>query len=343
MMKKVLVTGGSGFLGLHILFQLLQKNYQVTTTIRSEKSKKRVLDTLMANGSTNLNRLSFVKADLSADDNWSEAMSGQDYVLSVASPVFFGKIKNESEAIKPATEGIMRILKFAQAAQVKKVVMTSNFGAVGFSKKAGPGVVTTENDWTDVNMPGLSVYEKSKLIAERTAWKYIRRPDVDLEFTTVNPVAIYGPSLNDHVSGSFGLLENILSKKAIVDLPLNVIDVRDVADIHIRAMENPQANGHRFIATDDGQITLRQIADLIRKNRPELADLLSTKVISQRLIKIMAIFSKRAREGQVMLTMNRNVSNESARDILGWKPLTNNEETILMAVDAMEKNKLIEP
>ena len=341
-LETVLVTGGTGFVGKHIILQLLQKGYRVKTTVRSLTSKDNVTDALRSNGITSLRELSFIETELTKDDNWEEAMIGCKYVLSVASPVFFEHPENEAEAVRPAVEGICRVLKFAKQAGVKRVVMTSNFGAVGFSN-TDKKTVTTEADWTDTNMKGLSVYEKSKTLAERAAWDFIRREGGALEFAVINPVAIYGPSLDEHLSGSFHLLENLLdgSMKVVPHLPLNVVDVRDVADLHIRAMICPEAGGERFIATADGQITLSQIARLLKEKRPDVSRKVSTLTIPDRMIRLAAPFNSRAGEAAVFLRMNRNVSNRKARQILGWKPLAGQEQAILEAVDSMIKFNLI--
>ncbi len=235
--KLILVTGGSGFVGGHCIVQLLQKGNNVRTTLRSLKSKNKLIETLNANGISYLDNLSFIEAELTKDNNWADAMNGCEYVLSVASPVFFEMPKDENEAIRPAVEGILRVLKFARNAGVKHVVMTSNFGAVGFNQ-TDKNRETTEADWTDTDLKGLSIYEKSKLLAERAAWEFIKKEGGNLEFATVNPVAIFGPSLNEHISGSLDIIKNLLdgSMKAIPPIPLNIIDVRDVADLHIRAM-----------------------------------------------------------------------------------------------------------
>lgn len=344
MSENVLVTGGTGFVGAQIIFQLLQKGYNVKTTLRSISSKNKVIDTLKSNGITNFDNLAFVEADLSKDDNWEEAMEGCDYVLSVASPVFMTIPKDENEAIRPAVEGIVRILKAARNASVKRVVMTSNFGAVGFSNK-NPDTPTTEADWTDPNEKGLSVYEKSKLLAEHAAWDFIKNEGGNLEFATINPVAIWGPALSAHISGSFEILEHLLdgSMKVIPNIPLNIVDVRDVADLHIRAMTNPNANGQRFIASADGQISMPEIAALLRNKIPEVAKKVSTRTIPNGLLYIAALFNnKQAKEATLFLRMSRNVSNEKAKKILGWKPIANNEEVILTSINSMVKFKIIE-
>ncbi|WP_163652077.1 aldehyde reductase [Listeria sp. PSOL-1] len=338
MKEQVLVTGGTGFMGLHIIFQLLKGGYRVKTTVRSLARKDEVLATLSRNGIQHLEELTFIEADLSSDEHWEEAMKGCSYVLSVASPVFFDIPKNEDEAIRPAVEGILRILKAASKADVKRVVMTSNFGAIGFSNK-DLNTVTTEKDWTDEFEKGLSIYEKSKLLAEKAAWDFVEKEN-ELELVTINPVAVFGPSLNRHVSESFNLLKMLINPntKRIPNLPLNVVDVRDVADLHIRAMTNPKAAMQRFIASSDGEISLLEIAQLIKRNRPELADQVVTKTVPNWQIKLASLFSKHAKEGRLFLEMNRQVSNSKAKELLEWQPISTKEEAALLAVDSLEKN-----
>jgi nucleoside-diphosphate-sugar epimerase len=338
MAETVLVTGGTGFVGTHIILQLLEKGFDVKTTLRSIDSKNKVIDTLRANRINVFDKLAFVEADLSVDDHWKTAMDGCDYVLSVASPVFFDIPKDENAVMRPAVEGIQRILRAARDTGVKRVVMTSNFGAVGFSKK-NPALVTTEQDWTDVHEKGLSAYEKSKLLAERAAWDFIKNEGGGLTFATINPVAIMGPSLSEHFSGSFGLLTNLWNNKtkAIPNLPLNIVDVRDVADLHIRAMTDPNASGQRFIASADGQISMLEIAKLIKLKRPDVAGNIPSKAVPNWIIHFASLFNAHAKEGSLLLKMSRNVSNEKAKNILGWKPIANNEEIILASVDSMIK------
>lgn len=334
--ERVLVTGGTGFTGMQIILQLLQKNYPVRTTLRNLKSKEQLIETLRSNGITRLDRLSFAETTLTGDDNWEAAMESCPYVLSVASPVFFERPKNEKEAIRPAVEGILRILTFAKKSGVKRVVMTSNFGAVGFSQ-TNKNRITTEADWTDPGLKGLSVYEKSKMLAEKAAWRFIKNNGGDTELTVINPVAILGPSLNAHVSGSFQLLEHLLNgfMKAIPDIPLNIVDVRDVADLHIRAMNHPKAGGQRFIASADGQITLPEIAALLKNKKPEVSGKVSSKKMPDRILKVASLFNENAKEAVMLQRVNRNVSNAKAKNILGWKPIATQEQAILASVESM--------
>ena len=338
----VLVTGGSGFVGMQIVLQLLKDGYHVRTTLRSIKGKDKIIETLKANGIVSLDRLSFIEAELTKDDNWEKAMEDCKYVLSVASPVFFGIPKNENEAIRPALEGIIRVLKFARDAGVKRVVMTSNFGAVGFSQ-TDKSRETTEADWTDVHLKGLSIYEKSKLLAEQAAWEFIRKEGGSLEFATINPVAIFGPSLNGHISGSLDILKNMLDGtwKAIPPIPLNIIDVRDVAILHIQAMESPNASGQRFIASADGQMSMPEIAAFLKRTRPEVAGNVATRKIPVFILKLGALFNEQARQGAMFVNINRRVSNAKAKNLLGWKQITSIEQTILASVESMIEFDLI--
>lgn len=340
--ETVLVTGGTGFVAMQIILQLLKKGYNVRTTVRNLKSSQKVKDALKANGINSFESLSFIQTELTKDENWEKAVQGCAYVLSVASPVFFDKPKDEEEAIRPAKEGILRVLKFAKNAGVKRVVMTSNFGAIGFTQ-FDKNRLTIEEDWTDTKNKAVSVYERSKTLAERAAWDFIKTEGGCLEFVVINPVAILGSSLDSHVSGSFHLLENLLNgtMKAVPNISLNVVDVRDVADLHIRAIETPEANGNRFIASADGQISLPQIAELLKNKRPEISNKVSLRKLPNSVLKIGSLFNSQAKEGVLLSKMNRNISNQKARNILKWHPIGTQEETILASVDSLVKYKLI--
>jgi nucleoside-diphosphate-sugar epimerase len=341
--ETVLVTGGTGFVAMQVVLQLLEKGYRVRTTLRSLNHTDKVLSALRKSGMTAFDDLSFIETELTSDDNWFEAMDGCKFVLSVASPVFFYVPKDENEAIRPAVEGILRVLKFAQLAGVKRVVMTSNFGAVGFSQ-TDKQRKTTESDWTDTNTKGLSIYETSKTLAEKAAWDYIKNNKGGLEFATINPVAILGPSLDSHVSGSFHLLQHLLdgSMKAIPNIQLNVVDVRDVADLHIRAMASPKASGQRFIASADGHISMPEIASLLKLKYPELSQKVSLKSLPGWVLRFASLFNGKAKEGLLLMKMNRNVSNAKAKQLLNWKPIATQEQTIIAAVESIIKYKLID-
>lgn len=335
MNEKVLVTGGNGFLALHIIKKLLEKNYQVRTTLRTLNKKEQVLTALKNNQVPHLEQLSFIQADLTQDTNWQAAMKDVTYVLSVASPVFVNQNKSDTEIFETATQGTLRIIKAAEHAGVKRVVMTSNFGAVGFSNKNSHHL-TDENDWTNPNEPGLSLYEKSKLVAEKSAWDYLKQTHSSLEFTTINPGAILGPTLDQHISGSFSIIENLIngSSKFVPNIKMNLADVRDVAEMHILAMANPAAIGQRFIAISDQAIAMPEIAKLIRAKHADLRQVAKYKIPGW-LIKLAALFNQTAKEGRLFLEINHHVSTQKARVLLNWQPKYHNRDIILSAVDAI--------
>lgn len=336
--EMVLVTGGTGFVGVHCILQLLQKGYNVKTTVRNLKRKAEVLEMLKNGGIEAFDNLSFIAADLTKDDNWNEAVKGCKYVLHVASPIFLALPKDENEMIRPAVDGALRVLKAARDAGVKRVVMTSNFGAVGYSHK-DPATQITESDWTDPNEKGLSSYNKSKVMAEKAAWDFINKEGGNLELSVINPTAIFGPSLGPDLSSGFELLKNLLdgSMKAVPNLYMNIIDVRDVADLHIRAMTNPDAKGQRFLALAGGKMSMPEIAVFLKNKMPEVTQKVSTKKLPDWFVSIGGLFNPKLKNVASMLKTNRNTSNEKAKRTLGWKPIASNEEAVVEAVKSMLK------
>lgn len=337
--QKVLVTGGTGFVAIHSILQLLNRGYQVRTTVRSLKSKDKVWEMLKNGGITDFSKIDFIEADLTADKNWLEAMIDCQYVLHIASPIFLRLPKNEDEMIRPAVDGTLRVLKAAREAGVKRVVMTSNFGAVGYSHKDKTSLITEES-WTDPDEKGLSTYNKSKVLAEKAAWNFIKTEGGALELSVINPMGIFGPSLSADLSSGFGLLQKLLngSMKAIPDISLGIVDVRDVAELHILAMENPDANGQRFLALAGGTMTLLEIVKLLKVKMPFAVEKASTKSLPTFIVRLTALFNDQAKAILPLVGIYRNASNEKARTILGWKP-RNNEEAILATVISLIKWK----
>ncbi|WP_245859745.1 SDR family oxidoreductase [Spirosoma aerolatum] len=333
--EMVLVTGGTGFVGIHCMLQLLQKGYRVKTTVRSLKRKEDVMGMLRNGGITNFSQLTFVEADLTQDRNWDEAVAGCDYVLHVASPISLSIPKDENEMIRPAVEGTLRVLRAARNAGVKRVVMTSNFGAIGYSHTDTSKVITEES-WTDPNEPGLSAYNKSKVLAERAAWTFMENEGGKLELSVVNPVGIFGPSLGPDLSSGFGLLKRVLdgSMKRVPNMTLSLVDVRDVADLHIRAMINPAAKGQRFLAIAGETMTLPEIAQFMNDRLGHKLKHISTKRLPDWIVRIAALFSPTAKNLVPLISRYRTASNEKAKTWLGWQPRTN-EEALLATADSL--------
>jgi nucleoside-diphosphate-sugar epimerase len=335
--STVLVTGGSGFVGVHCILQLLEKGYKVKTTLRSFNRKEEVIAMLKEGGISNFDNLSFHETNLTKDDNWDEAVKDCDFVLHVASPISLALPQHDDEVIKPAVEGTIRVLKAAKRAGVKRVVMTSNFGAVGYSHKDKHTQITEES-WTDPNEKNLTAYLKSKVFAERAAWDFIKNEGGDLELAVINPVGIFGPSLGKDLSSGFELLKKVLegSMKAIPKIPFGVVDVRDVADLHLRAMTNPNAKGERFLAIAGGVMTLPQIAKFLKEQLGERASKVSTQTIPDWVMRLAALFNPVAKQVTSQLGKNKNANNEKAKRVLGWNPRPN-EEAILAAAESLYK------
>ncbi|MHA7873656.1 MAG: SDR family oxidoreductase, partial [Hyphococcus sp.] len=257
-MSTVLVTGGSGFIGGHAILQLLAAGHEVRATVRNVKKEPDVRALLEKNGAASDAPLAFFAADLEQDDGWSDAVAGCDYVLHVASPFPPAMPKHEDELIIPARDGALRVLQAARAAGVKRVVMTSSFAAVGY----GQGKRSTPFDeqcWTDVDGAGVTPYVKSKTIAERAAWDFVKGEGGGLELSVVNPGAVFGPVMGPDYSTSIILIQRLMdgALPGCPRLSFSVVDVRDVVDLHLRAMTHPAANGERFIATEGDTMWIR--------------------------------------------------------------------------------------
>lgn len=317
--KTVLVTGGTGFLGIHTVLQLLQQGYEVKTTLRSLAKKDTILKALQEGGITDFSHLSFIEADLTSDNNWDEAVKGCDYVLHVASPFPGQDPKDENELIIPARDGALRVLKASRDAGVKRVVLTSSFAAVGYSKNIADHIFT-EEDWTDVNTE-LPAYIKSKTVAEKSAWEFIEKEGNGLELTVINPVGIFGPVIGEITSASLDIAVSGILNGTMNQTPpftMGVVDVRDVADIHIKAMFHPNAAGERFIATADDVMSFYDVAELFKKERPQYASNI------QNLEPIGKEFYK-------------EMSNKKAKTILNWTPRSR-EEALLASADSLTVN-----
>ena len=339
--EKVLVTGGTGFVGSHCVLQLLRKGYAVKTTLRSMGRKNEVIEMLRTGGVTSFDKLEFIETDLTRDDNWDEAVRGCHYVLHVASPIYSTLPKDENEMIRPAVDGTLRVLKAARNAGVKRVVLTSNFGAVGYSHK-DPNTAITEEEWTDPNEK-MTSYNKSKVLAERAAWDFMRKEGGNLELSVANPVFILGPSLGPDIPSSFDILKHLLdgSMKAVPNIPFNVIDVRDLADLQIRAMTNANAKGQRFIVLAGGKISMPEIARLLKNKMPGVAKKVSTRILPNWVIYLAALFNEQAKLVAPLLKITRNTSSAKAKKALGWTPIANNEEAILASMESMIKFGII--
>jgi dihydroflavonol-4-reductase len=325
-MATVLVIGGTGFLGAHAIARLLADGHQVRTTVRSLSRRADVEAMLRTAGAPDAASVRYFEADLTADGGWAEGMAGADYVLHVASPFPGTQPKDEDEIIIPARDGALRVLRAARDAGVKRVVLTSSFAAVGY----GHGRTTRvfdERDWTDVNGPGVSAYVKSKAIAERAAWDFAETDGKDLELSVVNPVGIFGPVLGPDYSSSIQIIAMMLAGGMRVAPPVwtQVVDVRDVVDLHVRAMTAPQADGQRYLALAGEPMPFRQIAATLRARLGAAAAKAPARTAPAWLIRLMARFTPRLAELTPQLGVVHRASSAKARAELGWSPRSNED------------------
>ncbi len=275
--------------------------------------------------------LSFAAADLMSDAGWPEAVSGCDFVLHVASPFPLKLPKNDDELVIPAREGALRLLRAARDAGVKRVVMTSSFAAIGYGQPTDRPF--TEADWTNLNGSDVSAYVKSKTLAERAAWDFIAREGGSLELSVVNPVGVFGPVLGPDYSTSIEIVRRLMAG-AIPGCPrlsFGLVDVRDVADLHLRAMTDPAAKGERFLALAGEFMTIQQIAQTLKARMGEAAKKVPTRVLSDFVLRLGSLFDSSLKQITPELGKFKNATNEKARSVLGWSPRSGEESLVATA------------
>jgi dihydroflavonol-4-reductase len=315
-METVLVTGGTGFIGLHCLQQLLDKGYKVRTTIRSESRKQEVLEA-MKKHSSNCENLEFYIADLLKDDGWKEAVEGSKYVLHVASPFFLGEPESEDVFIKPAVEGTLRVLKACADADVQKVVLTSSFAAVGYGHPREKEVYT-EEDWSSVDGE-ISAYAKSKTLAEKAAWEFVENLEESKKFnlTVINPVAVTGPMLTSDIGSSNDFLLKLISGSmpACPKIHMGYIDVRDVAKAHIFSMTEEKTNGERIILSEN-EMFFAEVGKTLNEAGFKKSP---TKELPNFLVKIMSFFVGELKTLLSALDRKGDIDKTKAERFFNWE------------------------
>ena len=315
-MEKVLVTGATGFIGLHCIKQLLDRGYSVNGTLRSQDRQAEVLDSLERNN-TPTRHLSLFEVDLNRDSGWNSAIRDCNYVLHVASP-FVLTDEDEDFFVKPAVEGVQRALKFSKKHNVKKVILTSSFAAIHETLNDRQESFD-EEDWSNPNKPGISFYAKSKTMAELAAWEFMEMENPDFSLAVINPVLVMGPSLSKDVGTSNSLVKNMIngSVPGTPKIHIGIVDVRDVASVHILAMESSSADGERIIVSEK-ELWVHEVAAILRD-----AGFNKTPKVEfpKWLMKVVALFRKDLALMVPMIGKRRDVSSSKARELLGWKPM----------------------
>lgn len=336
-MSRVLVTGGSGFIATHLIVQLLAAGHEVRATVRKLTREREVRATLGQAGCSADHRLSYFAADLENDAGWSDAVAGCDYVLHIASPFPASVPQHEDELIVPAREGTLRVLRASRDAGVQRVVLTSSFAAVGYGHKPQRAAFD-ETYWTDLRGEGLTAYIRSKTIAERAAWDFIAMDGGDLELSVVNPVGVFGPVLGPDYSTSILVVQRLLDG-AVPGCPrvdFGVVDVRDVADLHIRAMTSPAAKGERFLAVSGDFLSVLDMAKILKSRLGAWAKRVPTRQLPDWVVRLAAFRDPAVKQILPELGKIKNATNEKAKRLLDWMPRSREEAICATAESLMQ-------
>jgi nucleoside-diphosphate-sugar epimerase len=319
MAETVLVTGGSGYIGGWCVIELLRRGYLVRATVRDLKSEAPVRAVIDALGHAH-NALSFHAANLTDDAGWDEAVAGCDYVLHVASPLAVAEPKDPDTIIGPARDGALRVLGAAIKADVKRVVMTSSASATSLGHNAPDGVASEAN-WSDGEDVRIGAYARSKTIAERAAWDLVGAAGGATTLTTINPTLVLGPVLSRDFSESIQVVERLMSGRipGIPRLGFNVVDVRDVADLHIRAMTSEAAAGERFIAAG-AWAWMSDMGAMLRANLGADAAKVPTRKAPDFLLRLVGLFDRDVGSVAGSLGRKHDFTSAKAQEKLGWRP-----------------------
>lgn len=316
MTGKVLVTGGSGYIAGFLIRQLVAGGWTVNSTIRSLAREAEVRQLLAVDDS----KLSFFAADLMHDAGWAEAVAGCSQVAHVASPFPAAAVKHADELIRPAREGALRVLRFARDAGVRRFVLTSSAAAIAYGQPRG-ATTFTEADWTDITHPDSYAYVQSKTIAERAARDWIAAEGGPMEFCSINPTLVVGPILSADFSTSVEAIRKIVAGAlpGCPDFGFGVVDVRDVADLHVRALTAPNMAGERFIASGPF-LKMVEIARLLKARLGRDGRKIPTRTLPDFMVRVTALFDPMVRQVIGELGKTRNMDASHARDVLGWVP-----------------------
>ncbi len=340
-MANVLVTGATGFIAAHVIHQLLEAGHSVRGTARDAAKSGALRQTISAYANRPVD-FEMVSADLTKDAGWNEAAADIDYVQHVASPIPTGVVRHADDLIVPARDGALRVLKAAKAAGVKRVVMTSSMAAMAYGWGDARPKLIDETHWSNPdNLSDNTAYTRSKTIAEKAAWDFMQREGDGMELAVINPAAVLGPVMSADFSASVEILTQPLSGKlpAAPRIGFGIVDVRDVADAHLRAMTIAGAAGERFLVADRF-MWFSDVADVLRANFPDYGKKLPKGELPGFVLKLMSNFNPALKQIIPELGRERNVSNAKAKRVLGWTPRSA-EEAIVSGAESLIRLKVV--
>jgi len=342
-MTKVLLTGASGYIGKHITLRLLTDGYQVRASVRNSAKADEVLAAMKAHLPASFDlekKLSFVELDLEKDAGWDEAIKGVDVLIHSASPFPIASPKDENDLVRPAVEGTLRALKAAHKAGVKRVILTSSVAAIYGTDLPAGKTEFDETVWSDPNhIIGRVAYTKSKTLAEKAAWDYIASDAPELELTTINPVLVAGVPLDLNFGASVSVVERLMNGKdpVLPDMAFGIVDVKDVATMHVKAIKLDASKGQRFIA-NAGSRTFIQMARTLKAEFP--ARKIPTKQAPSFLIRFLALFDGEIRAVLPTLGKHINASSKKAQTVLGIDFITP-ETSLIETAKFLSENNLL--
>lgn len=336
MTGTALVTGGSGYIAGFLIRQLIDNGWTVHTTVRSLKREGEVRAWLDADN----DRLKFFAADLEHDAGWAEAIAGCSHVAHVASPFPLGVPEHADELVVPAREGALRALRFARAAGVKRFVLTSSMAAIAYGHGKGRDIYS-ETDWTDLDNPEVMPYPRSKTVAERAARDWVAAEGDDMEFASVNPAAVFGPLLSDDLSTSIELVKQLLEGKVPMcpDIGFGIIDVRDVADLHYRALAAPGIRDERYVCSGRF-LKMIDVANILTANLGDKAKKVPTRRMPGWLLKLFALVRPELKQLVAELGNVRGGDSSHAMQTLGWT-MRSPEEAILATAHSLIERGIV--
>lgn len=319
MAGTIFLTGASGFIAKHIIVQLLNAGYNVRGSVRSLKRSDEVLDAVRPHVSNKADlekNLTFAALDLGKDDGWDGVMDGCAALLHTASPFPLQQPKSDDEIIRPAVDGTVRALRAAQASGIDRVVLTSSAVAVMYKDRPGKGSAFNEDDWSEDFHPTQNAYGRSKTHAERAAWAFVADEAPTMMLTTINPVLVLGPALDKNYGTSLQVAERLFSGKDPMqpNFGIPIVDVRDVAAMHVKALSTPASEGKRILASD-GFMWMVDMARTMRAAYPDQG--IKAKVAPDFMIKMMGMFDRDIKTIIPQLGVERRIDNSRAKELLG--------------------------
>lgn len=302
----VLLTGASGFVAKHVAARLLTAGWRLRASVRDARRREEIRAALAPHVAAEAleARLDFVELDLTRDSGWPAAAAGVDALVHTASPFPISQPREEGDILRPAVDGTLRALRAARDAGVGRVVLTSSVVAIMHCDLPAGRTAHDERDWTDPDHPRATAYDRSKTLAERAAWDFVQDEAPGMRLTTINPGLVFGPLLDDRHGSSVALVKRALSGKdpMMPDVAYPIVDVRDVVEMHLRALERPQTAGRRYIASA-GVLDFAEMGRILKAAWPDRR--IATRTAPNLVMRLVALWDSEVR---------------TIRPSLGWRP-----------------------